>query len=91
MANLTAVIPAIFIVLNVIAFLVYGMDKRKAQNNAWRISESTLIKIAAVCPFGSLIGMNVFRHKTKKAKFRIVTVFAVIHLVLAAVLIALFA
>ena len=90
MANIIAWIPAIFIVLNIIAFIVYGVDKSKAQKGAWRISEATLIRIAAVCPFGSLIGMNVFRHKTKKAKFRIVTVFAVVHLIVAALLIALF-
>ena len=89
MANLIEIILAIYIVLNVIAFIVYGVDKRKAQNRSWRISESTLIKIAAVGPFGSFIGMNVFRHKTNKPKFRVVKVFAVIHLIVLAVLLAL--
>ena len=33
--------------INLITFAVYGIDKRRAQKNAWRIKESTLLLLAA--------------------------------------------
>ena len=90
MADLAVTLPLIFIILNLVAFIVYGVDKWKAQNKRWRIPESTLLGVAAVCPWGSLAGMYYFRHKTNKDKFKVVKIFAVLHMVLAALLIALF-
>lgn len=89
MADMAVVIPLIMVILNLVAFVVYGVDKWKAQNESWRISESALLTVAAVCPWGALAGMYYFRHKTKKPKFRVVKVFAVAHMILAALLIAL--
>ena len=87
MADLVGLVTLTFIILNVVAFIVYGVDKRKAQNNAWRISESTLLTIAAIAPWGSLIGMYTFRHKTQKPKFKLVWLFAALHLILVALII----
>ena len=90
MADYAVLIPLIFLILNFVAFIVYAVDKWKAQRDAWRIPESTLLTVAAIAPWGSLAGMYYFRHKTHKDKFKVVKIFAVLHMVLAALLIALF-
>lgn len=60
------------IVANTGAFVLYGIDKRKAQKHLWRIPERTLIGIAIVGgSIGALLGMKVFHHKTKHVKFTI--------------------
>ncbi len=59
------------IVINVIAFLMYGMDKWKAKRGSWRISEATLLLMAvAGGSIGALLGMNVWHHKTMHKKFK---------------------
>ena len=48
------------------------IDKSKAIRNQWRISESKLLLVSIVGgSIGSLLGMNLFRHKTKHPKFTI--------------------
>lgn len=60
------------ILINLIAFAAYGMDKRKAVKGQWRIPEATLIGLSlAGGPVGAYAGMKVFHHKTKHAKFTI--------------------
>ena len=70
----------VFIILavNLIAFLLYGIDKHKAKKNHWRISEKNLLLWGAFAPFGAIAGVKIFRHKTKKAKFDIILVLALI-------------
>lgn len=52
--------------INLIAFAVCGLDKRKAKKNKWRISEKALFLLAAFGGgFGMWAGMYLFRHKTK--------------------------
>ena len=58
-----------YVVINLVVFALYGIDKRKAARHKWRISEATLIGAAVFGVFGALAGMKVFRHKTKKPKF----------------------
>lgn len=89
MADYAVLIPLIFLILNFVAFIVYAVDKWKAQRDAWRIPESTLLTVAAIAPWGSLAGMYYFRHKTKKPKFKLVWVFAVIHAAVSALLLVL--
>ena len=61
-----------FVAINIAAFCMYGLDKRRARKNRWRIPEATLFLMAALGgSVGSYIGMQVFHHKTKKAKFYI--------------------
>lgn len=58
--------------INIIAFIVYGIDKLKAKKGYWRIPESTLLLLAAIGgSIGAWCGMMVWRHKTKHLKFRI--------------------
>lgn len=57
--------------INVITFIVYGIDKWKAKNNRWRISESSLLTLAAIGgSVGAWMGMQTFHHKTLHNKFR---------------------
>ncbi|MBQ1516929.1 MAG: DUF1294 domain-containing protein [Clostridia bacterium] len=64
-------IAAVYIVLiNIMAFIVYGIDKAKAKQNKWRIPEKVLIIFAILCgSIGAILGMIVFHHKTRKPKF----------------------
>ena len=50
-------------VINFISFTVMGIDKLKAKKRAWRIPEATLFVLAIIG--GSIIGMHLFRHKTR--------------------------
>lgn len=60
------------IVINIVGFFAMGIDKWKAKKNAWRIPENTLFGITALGGgIGTIVGMYMFRHKTKKAKFTI--------------------
>ncbi len=59
-----------FIAMNVIGFLLMGIDKWKAKKRAWRISEATLLLIAALGgALGSMLGMHIFHHKTRHRYF----------------------
>ena len=56
--------------INLLGFIVMGVDKQKAKRQAWRIPEATLFSIALFGgSIGSLLGMHVFRHKTQKPLF----------------------
>lgn len=57
--------------VNLAAFGLMGMDKRRAQQGAWRISEKTLFLPAlAGGGLGGTLGMRLFRHKTRHWYFR---------------------
>ena len=59
------------IVINIVTFLVYGIDKLKAKQGSWRISEATLLIFAVIGgSIGALLGMKVWRHKTMHKKFK---------------------
>lgn len=65
MNSLTLII-AYFIITNVIGFALMGIDKRKAKKGSFRIPEATLFSIAIIGgSIGSILGMFLFRHKTK--------------------------
>ena len=52
--------------VNVIAFTVYGADKRRAKKSKRRVPEKTLFLLALVGgSVGALAGMYLFRHKTR--------------------------
>lgn len=58
------------IAINIISFIIYGVDKLKAKKGLWRIPESTLLLLAAIGgSIGSWAGMMIWRHKTKHLKF----------------------
>jgi len=79
------VIAIYLVLINLIAFIVYGVDKSLAVKHKWRISEKALITLAAVGgSVGAFLGMQIFRHKTKHIKFIIcVPLFFILQVALA--------
>ena len=68
---MTQTIIYILILINVLTFLVYGIDKWKAKQGSWRISEATLITLAIIGgSIGALLGMKIWHHKTMRKKFK---------------------
>lgn len=59
------------IILNLINFILYGIDKYKAKHDMWRISEKTLLTLSVVAGMGGFLGMEIFHHKTRERKFYI--------------------
>ena len=58
------------IIMNASGLLLMLVDKQKARRGAWRIPETTLIWTAILGgSIGSLLGMYLFRHKTRHLKF----------------------
>ena len=78
------ILIAALLLINLFAFALYGLDKLKAKKGLWRIRESTLLLIAALGgSLGALLGMEVFRHKTKHWSFKLlVPLFLVLHVAL---------
>ena len=64
-------IAAWLLVINVVSFAMFGMDKWKAKRDAWRIPELTLWAFALLggAP-GGYLGMRCFRHKTRHWYFK---------------------
>ena len=49
------------LVINILTFVVFGIDKRKAKQGSWRISEATLLMLAVIGgTIGALLGMQVW-------------------------------
>ena len=60
------------IAINILGFFAMGIDKLKAKRFSWRIPENTLFTFTILGGgIGTIAGIYVFRHKTKKAKFTI--------------------
>lgn len=60
------------VMINTVAFMLMGFDKRRAKRNAWRIPEKTLFGSALLGgSIGAIVGMQVFRHKTRHLSFQI--------------------
>ena len=69
-----------FATVNLITFLAFGMDKRRARRGKQRVPEATLLWLMfATGLLGGWFGMSFFRHKTRKRSFQLkmvlVTVF----------------
>ena len=66
------IVVAVLIIMNLVSFALMGIDKRRAQRGAWRISEKALILTTACFGgLGGVIGMRLFHHKTKHWYFRV--------------------
>ena len=58
------------VLINILTWILFGIDKWKAKRNKWRIPEATLLFFAAIGgSIGALCGMYLFHHKTKHKKF----------------------
>ncbi len=70
----------VYTFLNGMAFSVYALDKSAARKKTWRTPENLLLCSALIGPFGACAAMHVFRHKTRKLKFYLVPVFALLQI-----------
>ena len=67
------------LLLNALTFVVYGIDKWRAQDGYWRIPERTLLLLAAFGgALGACLGMVVWNHKTSHKRFRYLVPFFVL-------------
>lgn len=73
------IIYAYFLIINVVAYFSYGIDKRRAIKNRYRISEAYLLSLSLLGGFvGSSLGMKHFHHKTKKVYFKLVIILSIL-------------
>lgn len=74
------------VVINLVSFMMFGIDKYKARRGQWRISEATLLAVAAIGgSIGARMGMKVWHHKTLHSKFRYgVPIMSLVHIALMA-------
>ncbi len=57
--------------VNIVAFVLYGIDKYKAKRNKWRVSEAALLTVAVIGgSIGAWAGMRLWHHKTMHKKFK---------------------
>ena len=60
------------VIINLAAFAVFGIDKKRAKKGQWRIPEKTLFLSAILGgSIGAILGMYIFHHKTKHWYFQI--------------------
>ncbi len=76
------IVLLIYIVINLIAFAMYGMDKHRAVKQEWRIPESSLLTVSFFGAIGATAGMRFFRHKTRKMKFKLVYLFLAMNIII---------
>ena len=64
-------ISIIIVIINIVTFIIYGIDKYKAKKGKWRIPENSLIGLAIIGgSIGAYLGMRVWHHKTMHLKFK---------------------
>lgn len=66
-------LTTVIYIINIVTFVLFGIDKMKAKNKGFRIPEFVLILFTILFGgVGALLGMVVFNHKTSKLSFRII-------------------
>ena len=67
------------LIINLVSFMMFYIDKRKAIKDKWRIKESSLhLESFAGGVYGSITAMFLFHHKNRKIKFCLITALALI-------------
>ena len=65
------IITIYLVSINVVTFLMFGLDKWKARQSKWRIREASLLGLAVLGgSIGAMLGMKVWHHKTMHKKFQ---------------------
>jgi uncharacterized membrane protein YsdA (DUF1294 family) len=63
---------AIIAIMNIVAFVLMGYDKKCARQGKWRVPEKRLFLVTALFGgLGGVLGMKVFHHKTQHWYFRV--------------------
>lgn len=66
-----------FIIINIVSLIIVYIDKKKAQKQLWRIKENHIHLLSLLGgALGTVSGMLIFHHKTRKIKFCIITAIA---------------
>jgi uncharacterized membrane protein YsdA (DUF1294 family) len=73
-----AILQILMLAANGISLVAFGIDKLNSKKRGTRIPESRLLLLAFFGPFGALASMLLFRHKTRKIKFLIIPIFAIL-------------
>lgn len=69
--TLAIALTAYLLAVNIAAFAVFGIDKRRAKKRQWRVPEKTLFLLALLGgSLGAVCGMCAFHHKTQHRYFR---------------------
>jgi uncharacterized membrane protein YsdA (DUF1294 family) len=64
----------VYAAASLVSFVTYWIDKRRSGRGQWRVSENTLHLLELVGGWpGALLAMKLFRHKTRKLSFLLVT------------------
>ena len=72
MPQLPIIAASYLIIINLIAFVLFGIDKKRSIRKEYRISERVLLWMARLGGgIGCWLGIKLFRHKTKHTKFRL--------------------
>lgn len=73
-----------WLIINIITFISFGIDKYAANNDKWRIKNVTLLGLAFIGgTIGGLLAMHVFRHKTQKDYYTVgLWLMIIMHIVL---------
>lgn len=76
--------PYYILAVSFLTFILWGIDKSRAINDQWRIPEKWLFALIIIGgALGALLGMVIFRHKTRKTIFWVVAILAcLVHAVL---------
>ena len=68
-----------YAIVSIVTFFAYGLDKRKAKKKRWRTPEAVLLCLGFFGgAVGALIGMSLFRHKTRHWYFRAVNLIGLV-------------
>ena len=72
------------LIINALGLVLMHQDKKRAFKNHWRIPEYVLLTVAALGgSLGILLGMRLFRHKTRKPLFSLgISLFLCLHFLL---------
>ena len=77
--TLTKIFTIYVCVCSLVAFVLYGADKRKAQKEKWRISEKCLLGFSFLGgAIGGYVAMHLFRHKTKHWYFHVLHIIGIL-------------
>ena len=70
-SNLLYIVLIYFVIINVVTFFMYGIDKWKAKKSKMRIRETALLGLAVLGgSIGAWLGMKIWHHKTLHKKFK---------------------
>ena len=85
---MTVILLIFLLLINILGFVIMGIDKRKARNKSFRISEKTFFIVSLLGgSLGTWVGMYLFRHKTRHWYFvAFIPVISVLQIILLIIL-----